>query len=187
MQTRTQRLKKEHKKHRAIMWLLGSLLGMLVVLIFFTVWFKPIVVGNSSMYSTLKEGEVLLVDRLHKHVRTIQRGELVTYRDPASGELQIKRVIGMGGETIRAENDIIYINEEFRLEENYIVAAGISFSSVTIPEGTVFVLSDNRHYENGKISRSTECIRIEDIVGVVEIRLSPFSFFSTKVEKNTEY
>lgn|GEM_PF-6075226 len=169
------------------MWLLSSLLALLFVCLLFTLCFKPVKIGNMSMYSTLKEGELVLVDCLRIHLKNLGRGEMVAYRDPVSGEILIKRVIGLGGETIRAENDTIYINEDFRLEENFVIAGGLNFSTLTIPKGSVFVLFDNRHYENGITNRGLEFVRMEDIIGVVGLRIWPFSFFSVKAEKDTTY
>ena len=96
----------------------------------------------------------------------------------------IKRVIALPGEHVKIENGYVYINGE-KLEENYLQEGVITddlqgvFSDITVPEGYVFCLGDNR-------SKSTDCRRfgcipIDKIEGKVVLRFWPFDVFG-KVE-----
>ncbi len=94
----------------------------------------------------------------------------------------IKRVIGVGGDRIRIEEGKVYLNDE-ELDEPYlregIITEGGTFSNITVPEGYVFVMGDNRPHSTD--SRSFGCIPVRKIESKVWIRFWPFSKFG-KVE-----
>ena len=88
----------------------------------------------------------------------------------------IKRIIGLPGEHIKIENNKVYINGK-QLEEPYLADSikttkldGI-FYDIVIPEGTFFLMGDNR--ENSTDSRQFGCIPINKIEGKVWIRFWP--------------
>ncbi len=96
----------------------------------------------------------------------------------------IKRVIALPGEHVKIEDGYVYINGE-KLEEDYLQEGVITdnlqgaFSDITVPEGYVFCMGDNR-------SKSTDCRRfgcipIDKIEGKVVLRFWPFDVFG-KVE-----
>lgn len=92
----------------------------------------------------------------------------------------IKRVIGLPGEHVKIEDGYVYINGQ-KLEEDYLQEGVITdslqgvFSDITVPEGYIFAMGDNR-------SKSTDCRRfgcipIEKIEGKVVLRFWPFDVF----------
>ena len=91
----------------------------------------------------------------------------------------IKRVIGLPGERITIEDGKVYINGKL-LDEPYLQNSvttprtGVYYDLV-VPEGTLFVMGDNR--ESSKDSRSFGCIPIEKIESKVWIRFWPFDLF----------
>lgn len=100
----------------------------------------------------------------------------------------IKRVIALPGEHIQIKDGKVYINgEEFKeeyLTEGTITdsmakdgVSGGQFLDLVVPEGTVFVMGDNR--ANSGDSRRFGCIPYEKIEGKVVLRFWPFSKFGT--------
>lgn len=76
----------------------------------------------------------------------------------------IKRVIGIGGDTVHGEDGEVFVNGE-PIEEPYL-ADGVTtsdFGPVEVPEGTVFVMGDNR--PNSDDSRSFGPIDESKVVG----------------------
>ncbi len=90
----------------------------------------------------------------------------------------IKRVIGVAGDRIRIEEGKVYLNDE-ELQESYlregITTEGGTFSNITVPDGCVFVMGDNRPHSTD--SRSFGCIPVEKIESKVLIRFWPFNKF----------
>lgn len=98
----------------------------------------------------------------------------------------IKRVIALPGEHIQIKDGKVYINGE-ELQEDYlpegtitdsIATDGISggqFLDLIVPEGTVFVMGDNRSHSSD--SRRFGCIPYEKIEGEVVLRFWPLNVF----------
>ena len=89
----------------------------------------------------------------------------------------IKRVIGVAGDHVKIEDGKVYLNDEL-LEEPYLqpdvetrADHGEVFMDVIVPEGTVFLMGDNRSRSTD--SRSFGCIPLEKIESTVAIRIWP--------------
>ena len=100
----------------------------------------------------------------------------------------IKRVIALPGEHIQIKDGKVYINGE-ELKEDYLPEGVITdsgardgitggqFLDLIVPEGTVFVMGDNR--QNSGDSRRFGCIPYEKIEGKVVLRFWPLNVFGT--------
>ena len=92
----------------------------------------------------------------------------------------IKRVIATAGEHIKIENGKVYINGK-ELEESYLQPGVLTtslegqFTDLTVPEGYVFVMGDNRTQSTD--SRRFGCIPIEKVESKVLIRFWPLNKF----------
>ena len=92
----------------------------------------------------------------------------------------IKRVIALPGEHVQIKDGKVYINGE-ELKEEYLAddvvtdSAEGQFVDLTVPEGTVFVMGDNRSHSAD--SRRFGCIPYEKIEGKVVLRFWPLSAF----------
>lgn len=75
-----------------------------------------------------------------------KRGDVITFWSDECGEVLVKRVIGLPGETVSFDRGCVYIDGE-KLEEDYLPIQGLTESpeqSFTVPEGCVFFMGDNR-------------------------------------------
>jgi signal peptidase I len=108
-----------------------------------------------------------------------QRGDIIVFDPPTvSDKPYIKRVIGLPGETVTFDGGNVYINGE-KLDEPYI-SSGITdctgqYCSVTVPEGHIFVLGDNRR--NSSDSRIFGPVPVNSIIGKALITYWPLSEF----------
>ena len=72
------------------------------------------------------------------------RQDIVLVRSEALGEMIIKRVIALPGDRVSIQNSVVCLNGE-ALDEPYVAyPGGPDMAELTVPEGTVFVLGDNR-------------------------------------------
>lgn len=102
----------------------------------------------------------------------------------------IKRVIGLPGEHVEIKDGKVFINGK-ELKEDYLPegtitdsmavagAGGGQFLDIVVPEGSFFVMGDNRPHSSD--SRRFGCIPYEKIEGKVVFRFWPFSVWG-KVE-----
>lgn len=143
--------------------------------------FTPVIVSGHSMDPTLQDRERVIAFKNSK----VDRFDIVTFPAPDEEKTSyIKRVIGLPGETVEYKDDQLYIdgkavnepyldqfkseldNGEFLTEQNF---------SYTVPEGTYFVMGDNRR--NSKDSRMIGPITADSISGDVKFSFWPPSKF----------
>ncbi len=152
--------------------------SLIVITLVFTFLFRFVDVDGTSMESTLHNGERLVLSCLPY---TPARGDIVVISEGNEKEPLIKRVIGLPGDTIRIDEESgkVYLNGA-ELNEPYIQvptsAEGMQ-GSVTVPEGKVFVMGDNRAPLCSKDSRSVGCFEQSAIIGKAVFRIAPFDRF----------
>ena len=143
--------------------LVGAVLG---VVLFFVFVAQVITVQGPSMQNTLYAGDKVLV--LKSALCDIETGDVVMVHqyNAQLNETIIKRVIATGGQTVDIDFDTgtVYV-DGVALEEDYIAertysAEGLEFP-VTLGEGEIFVMGDNRNHSTD--SRST-------MLGVIDER-----------------
>ena len=118
---------------------------LLLGVIFSLAW-----VPSGSMEPTLPTKSYFLGWRLPYFFGdpTPARGDIVMFRSEELDELLVKRVIGLGGDTIPFADGDVYVNGEV-LEENYLPKQHITYPTgetevFEVPEGCIFVMGDNR-------------------------------------------
>ena len=179
MKTRTERYKSEHRAQGFLGWIFAGILGLSLVLFVLFVWFSPVYIADPSMEPTLTEGDTIFYDRLYRHFHEFQRGDMVVFRDPDTGSLLIKRVIALGGETVEAKDGVLIIDGKYGVDEHrYSPTDPIDMPKYTVPEGKVFVLSDDRNYGEDSRKETIGCLGPEDILGLVRVRVRDFTFFT---------
>lgn len=111
---------------------------------------QSFLVEGSSMEPSFHDGQRLMVEKVSYRFREPKRGEVVVFRYPGDERRKfIKRVIGLPGDEITIRNGFLHVNGQ-RLEESYIngptygTYSAPTFGPVLVPEGTYFVLGDNR-------------------------------------------
>lgn len=156
---------------------------IILVIIIRTYIVTPVVVRGDSMYDTLKDGEVLFLGKINYRFKEIQRFDIVVIKD-LDGDLIIKRVIGLPGDNISYQDDVLYINgnpytkrftdditEDFTLEE--ICQIHEINCKDKIPDNMYLVLGDNRDVSAD--SRVKGLINKSQIQGKAIFRIWPLN------------
>lgn len=143
---------------------------LIIVVVIRTFIVTPVVVSGSSMDGTLKDGNILL---LNKFDHEYERYDIVVF-DYQNSKL-VKRIIGLPGEHIKYEDGILYVNGE-EVKDNFSsITANYDLEYLgyeTIPDGYYFVLGDNRTKSSD--SRIIGLISEEYIKGTTTFSLWPF-------------
>ncbi|HIW16460.1 MAG TPA: signal peptidase I [Firmicutes bacterium] len=161
-------------------WLQCIVYALVVCVIVFVFFFRTIDVMGHSMEPTLQNGDKLIVSNMFY---TPQYGDIVVLRKESFGEQAIvKRVIATEGQTVDIDFDegIVYV-DGVALDEPYIAEATrrpLDFNGeVTVPEGCVFVLGDNRNRSNDSRDADIGMVDTRYIIGRALIRVFPLSEF----------
>ncbi len=151
----------------------GSIVAALtVVTILFLFCFRVFDVDGHSMSPTLESGEKVVVSTIGYKP---QRGDIVVISDAGSDKPLVKRIIAVGGDKvdINLTTGVVTVNG---IEEHYsddLTNQTITTAyPMTVPEGTVFVLGDNRELSHDSRYRDIGCIDERLIVGKVVMKLS---------------
>ena len=161
-------------------WYEALISAALVLVLVFSFFFRIIQVDGSSMVPTLVNGDKLIVWGAGY---TPQRGNVVIVDSYTSyGKPLVKRVIAKGGDTVSIDyaTGTVAVNGEV-LQEDYIaeptyLGYDVTFP-YTVPEGTVFVMGDNRNQSLDSRSTYVGCIDERDILGKVLVCFMPFTDF----------
>jgi len=120
-------------------------------------------VDGFSMNPTLQNGEYVLVSRLAYKLNIPQRGDIIVFGIPVNQKQDlIKRVIGLPGETVSIQENVVKING-VPLEEPYVAQAPLYSGEWVIPEGQLFVLGDNRNASSD--SHQWGLLPIDNVIG----------------------
>jgi len=156
----------------------GRLLALAAGLIFLVVGGRafvaePVGVPSESMAPTLRPGDSVLVNKLAYHLGDPRRRDLVVLRQPGSGELMLKRIVGVGGDRVGVEDGVLHVNGR-AIGESFVnrrLVDSVYFGPVRVPSGAVFVMGDQR--SNSLDSRTFGAVPRSRIVGRVDLRIWP--------------
>ena len=102
---------------------------------------------------------------------------LFYFQDPSTGSMLLKRIVALPGETVDIAQGRVYIDGRPLEESAYAVnfEQGGDMAATVVPEGKVFVLSDNRAESYDSRSPQIGCVTYEKIEGVLRFRILPTS------------
>lgn len=172
--------KKRKKVQETLEYAESLAIVFVVMLLLFTFIARPATVDGDSMLPTLENGERLIISHLFYEP---SYGDIVVLSGAADGQdgkNLIKRIIATEGQTIDIDFDAgeVYIDGEVLSEpyilENTYLEEGTEFP-LTVPQGEIFVMGDNRNGSRDSRSPSVSTVKEEYIVGRVLFRFFPFN------------
>lgn len=172
-----------------------------VVLVLRSFLFEPFQIPSESMVPTLEVGDFILVNKYTYGIRLPvirtkimdvsqpERGDVMVFFPPHKKQYYIKRVVGLPGDQVILDNNVLYINGEKQQQTHIeqqadglllydvlteqlgerqhemrrLARHGLGRSEWTVPEGHYFMMGDNR--DNSSDSRVWGMVPEENIVG----------------------
>ncbi|WP_322922737.1 signal peptidase I [Paenibacillus campi] len=177
------------KKSEAKEWIKAIVVALVLVIIIRGFLFEPFIVDGPSMQPNFYTGERVIVNKILYDIRPPHPGEVIVLKVPSQNRDFIKRVIAVGGDTVKVEGDTVTVNGKV-ISEPYIQAAidqahaqghdyninNFPTSQIPddkVPQGYVFVMGDNR--SNSQDSRMIGYIPLSNIIGRADVIFWPLS------------
>lgn len=130
-------------------------------------------VRQTSMYPTLKDGEVVFLSKISYWFNEPASGDIVVFSRKTADKNYVKRIIGIPGDKIEIKDGKVYRNGVL-LDEPYLNGMTTWGSvSVEVPEGKYFVLGDNRRDSIDSRSASIGYVDRTEIMGKVIFKVVP--------------
>ena len=155
----------------------------IIVAIAFIFLFRTVGVSGGSMYPTLHDGDRLI---LSAFIIQPEYGDIVVTCQPSAysyvESTLVKRVIATEGQTVDIDFDKgeVYVDGK-KLDEPYVnelTHERESFTApVTVPEGYIFVMGDNRNASTDSRDYRVGLIREEYVMGKALFRIAPLGKF----------
>lgn len=138
-----------------------------------TVGLRTYRMAARSMMPALGKGDCVLV-KLRPYARdSPQRGDIIVFPYPGDkSKPYLKRIIGLPGEQLEIKDKAVFINgrgidDPWGVVDRHMPPQTVpmrdNYGPITIPDGTVFVMGDNRDFSHD--SRFWGCVEIKDISG----------------------
>lgn len=160
-----------------IEWYDALVFALAVLVAFFIFFARVVAVDGSSMLPTLTNGDRLIVRSIGYKPAA---GDIVVIDSYINyGKPLVKRVIAVGGDTVDIDQaaGAVLINGQ-PLDEPYLTGGttviGDMGFPLTVPQGSVFVMGDNRQHSTDSRFMSIGFIDVRDVLGEAVLRVFPF-------------
>jgi signal peptidase I len=177
---------KNKSKSKIQEYIEAIIIAILIAVFIRTFIIQAFKIPSRSMVPTLLVGDHLLVNKFIYGVKIpyfrktiipftdLQRGDIVVFIYPNDRTKDfIKRVIGIGGDTIEINNKKIFINgkgytDTFGIYSDSVIYPRTmqprdNYGPVTVPKGSIFVMGDNR--DESADSRFWGFVDLKDVEG----------------------
>ena len=163
---------------RIVKELIPYVIIVIVVVLIRTFIVTPVIVSGPSMEPTLKNKDILILNKLHKK---FNRYDVVVIDAKINGKKEriVKRIMGLPGESIEFKNNMFYVNGK-RLSDDYRGKTNdFTLEEVTgyeeIPDDYYFVMGDNRRNSLDSRDYRIGLVKKSDIIGVPMFRIWPLN------------
>lgn len=171
----------EEMKGDLFVWLQALMVCLVTLIVVFTFCGRVVGVKGDSMYPTLHDGDMLL---LRSVGYTPKQGDIVVLNKKSGvfDEAIVKRIIAVGGQTVSIDYTAGTVTVDGQvLEDDYIAERMtvppdpyLSIQEVTVPEGSVFVMGDNRNHSSDSRDQRLGTVDERYILGQAVMVFFPF-------------
>jgi len=165
--TRAEANRHQYKKLSALNWLFCVLSAAAVVVLVFTLWFTGIKVADDGMSPALYKGDVILFDKLSKHISQPSRGEAYAFRTEGTS---IGRIAALPGDKAAIKDGKVYIGGCLLREINSSESTW-ELEEFTVPAATFLILPDDR--TGSMPDKEALLIPFDALIGRAAIRVAP--------------
>ncbi len=140
--------------------IIALVLSLLIIIFIVQAFYIP----SGSMRPTMEIRDRILVNKFIYRFIEPRAQDIIVFKYPVQPQRKfIKRIIGVGGDTVEIRDGHVYVNDRL-LEEDYTLTQGYGdYGPIEVPADNYFVLGDNRN--NSEDSRFWGFVPRENVVG----------------------
>lgn len=161
-------------------WAKDIIIALLIAFVIMQ-FVKPTIVKETSMQPTLYENNYIFLSKQSYRFGEPEKGDIIVFHtklrtQTGKEKLLIKRIIGVPGDVVRVDEGLVSINGD-AIDEPYILepyTAGF-VDDLEIPEGSLFVMGDNRAHSADSRDPDIGLVKEKDIIGKAVFRVYPFN------------
>ena len=138
------------------------------------------IITGQSMAPMLNAGDVCLVNRLVYDLGNPHRFDVVLFERADTGKSNVKRIIGLPGETVHIADGRVYIDGEL-LDSDYtknVALSGIVENDVVLTDGEYFVIGDNNSSSEDSRFANIGNVKRDSIKGKLWFKIVPMQEMS---------
>lgn len=140
-----------------------------------TLWMPVLQIYGTSMTPTLREGEIVISLKAQE----LEPGDVVAFY--YGNKVLVKRYIAGAGSWVDIQSDGTVVVDGSVLEEPYLTEKAFGICDLElpyqVPEGTYFLMGDERNTSVDSRHSTVGCITQEDMVGRIVFRVWPLQDF----------
>ncbi|GAA4653393.1 signal peptidase I [Anaerocolumna aminovalerica] len=164
-----------------IIWIieLAVVIGLAYFVVNFTI--ERTTMLGVSMSPTLVDQDKIIINKFAYKFNKPERFDIIVFKQSGNEHsyYNIKRIIGLPGETINITDGNVYVNGEL-LEEPMVIEpitnSGLAAEEITLDKNEYFVLGDNRNNSEDSRFANIGNILSNEIIGKAWIRTNNFNF-----------
>jgi len=164
-----------------IIWIieLAVVIGLAYFVVNFTI--ERTTMLGVSMSPTFVDQDQIIINKFAYKFNKPERFDIIVFKQSGNEHsyYNIKRIIGLPGETINITDGNVYVNGEL-LEEPMVIEpitnSGLAAEEITLDKNEYFVLGDNRNNSEDSRFANIGNILSNEIIGKAWIRTNNFNF-----------
>ena len=127
-------------------WLISIVVAVVLAFLIRQFVVELYIVDGPSMRPTLQSQQRLVVNKFIYRFREPEKGEILVFQYPRDPSRDfIKRVIAVPGDTVEIKDGRVLVNDQVLSEDYILEKTRGDYPKSTVPQGTVFVMGDNRN------------------------------------------
>ena len=163
-------------------WALSILVVIILAYSIVTFGVQSVTMIGQSMNPSLANQDVVLINKRAYTFREPERYDIIAFKlkEETEGYFNIKRIIGLPGETVQIKNGRIFIDGNALTDlpfEDLIMTEGLALDGVKLGEDEYFVMGDNCNNSEDSRYVNIGSISQKEINGRVFFRIAPRSGF----------